>query len=49
MDNGFAITAVNIRNIDVLLIQAINVYDILRRPKLVLTKAAIDAFEARFK
>jgi len=27
----------------------INVYDILRREKLVLTKAAIDALEARFK
>ncbi len=30
-------------------IQGINVYDILRRQKLVLTKAALDALEARFK
>ena len=29
--------------------QGINVYDILRRQKLVLTKAALDALEARFK
>ena len=35
--------------IDVLPVQGINVYDILRRKKLVLTKAAIEALEARFK
>ncbi|MGC2051483.1 MAG: 50S ribosomal protein L4, partial [Methylovirgula sp.] len=29
-------------------VQGINVYDILRREKLVLTTAAIDALEARF-
>ena len=39
----------NIPNIDVLPIQGINVYDILRRHKLVLTKSAVDALEARFK
>jgi len=39
----------NIPNIDVLPIQGINVYDILRREKLVLTKAAVEALEARFK
>jgi len=33
----------------VLPIQGINVYDILRRHKLVLTKDAVDALEARFK
>ena len=47
--NGFAAAARNIPNIDVLPIQGINVYDILRREKLVLTKAALDALEARFK
>ena len=46
---GFATAARNIPNIDVLPIQGINVYDILRRQKLVLTKAALDALEARFK
>ncbi|MGQ0674232.1 MAG: 50S ribosomal protein L4 [Hyphomicrobium sp.] len=44
----FARAARNIPNIDVLPVQGINVYDILRRKKLVLTKAAIDALEARF-
>ena len=39
----------NIPNIDVLPVAGINVYDIMRRHKLVLTKAAIDALEARFK
>src|ERR1700754_1027575 len=45
----FANAARNIPNIDVLPVQGINVYDILRRRKLVLTKAALDALEARFK
>jgi len=49
LHNGFAAAARNIPNLDVLPIQGINVYDILRRRKLVLTKAAIDALEARFK
>ena len=35
--------------VDVLPVQGINVYDILRRDKLVLTRAAVDALEARFK
>jgi large subunit ribosomal protein L4 len=39
----------NIPNIDVLPIAGINVYDVLRRHKLVLTRAAVDALEARFK
>ena len=39
----------NLPAVDVLPIQGINVYDILRREKLVLTKAAIEALEARFK
>ena len=49
LDIGFARAARNIPNIDVLPVQGINVYDILRRKKLVLTKAAISALEARFK
>jgi large subunit ribosomal protein L4 len=49
LHTGFANAARNIPNMDVLPIQGINVYDILRRQKLVLTKAAIDALEARFK
>src|SRR5947208_1520749 len=38
----------NIPNIDVLPVAGINVYDIMRRHKLVLTRAAVDALEARF-
>ena len=49
VNTGFAQAARNIPHIDVLPIQGINVYDILRRQKLVLTKAALDALEARFK
>ena len=49
VDANFRFAARNIPNIDVLPIQGINVYDILRRGKLVLTKAALDALEARFK
>jgi len=48
LDEKFCLAARNIPNIDVLPIQGINVYDILRRSKLVLTRAALDALEARF-
>ena len=48
LEIGFARAARNLPNIDVLPIQGINVYDILRRKKLVLTKAAVAALEARF-
>jgi large subunit ribosomal protein L4 len=49
LDERFSLAARNIPQIDVLPVQGINVYDILRREKLVLTKAAIDALEARFR
>jgi len=49
VDAGFAQAARNIPNVDVLPVQGINVYDILRRHQLVLTKAALEALEARFK
>jgi large subunit ribosomal protein L4 len=49
LEANFAIAARNIPNIDVLPIQGINVYDIMRRKTLVLTRAAVDALEARFK
>jgi len=49
VEASFRNAARNIPNIDVLPVQGINVYDILRRGKLVLTKAAVDALEARFK
>ena len=49
VDQGFQRAASNIPNIDVLPVQGINVYDILRRGTLVLSKAAIEALEERFK
>lgn len=48
VDENFALAARNIPQIDVLPVQGINVADILRRHKLVLTKAALEALEARF-
>ena len=45
----FARAARNLPDVDVLPVAGINVYDILRHEKLVLTKAAVDALEARFK
>ena len=48
VDQNFALAARNIPNIDVLPIQGINVVSILKRDKLVLTKAALEALEARF-
>ncbi len=49
LDANFSLAARNIPNIDVLPAQGINVYDILRRDKLVLTKDALTALEARFQ
>ena len=49
VEANFALAARNIPNIDVLPVQGINVYDILRRQMLVLTKSALEALEARFK
>ena len=49
VEMNFRNAARNIPNIDVLPVQGINVYDIMRRKTLVLTKAALDALEARFK
>ncbi len=47
VNDNFRLAARGIANIDVLPVQGINVYDILRREKLVLTRAALDALEAR--
>jgi large subunit ribosomal protein L4 len=48
-DTGFERAARNIKNIDLLSVTGINVLDVLRREKLVLTKAALSAIEERFK
>jgi large subunit ribosomal protein L4 len=49
LDDNFRFAARGLPEIDVLPVQGINVYDILRREKLVLTKAAVEALEARLK
>jgi large subunit ribosomal protein L4 len=49
LDQNFALAARNLPKVDVLPVQGINVYDILRHEKLVLTKAALESLEARFK
>lgn len=49
LDNNIRLAARNIPQLDVLPVQGINVYDILRRDVLVLSKAAIEALEERFK
>jgi large subunit ribosomal protein L4 len=49
VDVNFGKAARNIPHVDVLPVQGINVYDILRREKLVLTRAAVNALEARFR
>ena len=49
LDENFAKAARNIPNVDVLPSQGANVYDILKRHKLVLTKQAVQDLEARLK
>jgi large subunit ribosomal protein L4 len=49
VEPNFALAARNIPSVDVLPVQGINVYDILRRDTLVLTRAAVDALTERFK
>ena len=49
VDANFALAARNIEGIDVLPTIGANVYDILKRDTLVITKAGIEALEARLK
>ncbi|WP_163848887.1 50S ribosomal protein L4 [Pseudooceanicola aestuarii] len=49
VNEGFAKAAANIEGLDVLPSMGANVYDILRRDTLVLTKAGVEALEARLK
>jgi len=49
VEKNFGLAARNLPEIDVLPVQGVNVYDILRHDKLVLTREAIDALEARLK
>ena len=49
LDEGFARAARNLPKVDVLPQQGANVYDILRRDTLVLTRDAVEKLEARLK
>ncbi len=49
VDANFKLAARNIPNLDVLPDAGLNVYDILRRETLILTRAAVQAIEARFE
>ena len=49
VNENFARAARNIEGLDVLPSMGANVYDILRRDTLVVTKAGIEALEARLK
>ncbi len=49
IDKNFELAARNIIKIDVLPVQGANVYDILRRDTLVLSKSAVETLEARLK
>src|SRR5579864_9223067 len=49
VDNNFKLAARNIPNLDVLPNAGLNVYDVLRRRTLVLTKDAVEAIQARFQ
>jgi len=49
VNENFALAARNIDSVDVLPVAGANVYDILRRDTLVLTKAGVEALEARLK
>jgi len=49
VDNNLKLAARNIPNVDVLPNAGLNVYDVLRRHKLILTKDAVSAIQARFQ
>ena len=49
VNEGFAQAARNIEGLDILPTMGANVYDILRRDTLVITKAGVEALEARLK
>ena len=49
VDANFKLAARNIPNLDVLPNAGLNVYDVLRRRTLVLTKDAVEAIQARFQ
>ena len=49
IDEGFGLAARNVPGVDIIPVMGANVYDILRKKTLVLTKAAVEGLEARLK
>jgi large subunit ribosomal protein L4 len=49
VDKNFGLAARNIPHVDVLPNAGLNVYDVLRRETLVLTRSAVEAIQARFE
>lgn len=49
VDENFGLAARNVPGIDILPVIGANVYDILRKDKLILTRAAVEGLEARLK
>ena len=49
IDANFKAAAANIAGVDILPTMGANVYDILKRDTLVLTRSAVEALEARLK
>ncbi|WDI30988.1 50S ribosomal protein L4 [Hyphococcus flavus] len=49
VDEHFGLATRNLKGVDMLPVIGANVYDILRKDKLVLTKAAVEGLEARLK
>ena len=49
VDENFGLATRNLAGIDMLPVIGANVYDILRKDKLVLTKAAVEGLEERLK
>jgi large subunit ribosomal protein L4 len=48
-ENNFTRAARNIKNIDFLKVEGINVYDILRKEKIVITKGSLKNIEERLQ
>ena len=48
-DKNFQLSARNLADVSLLPVAGINVYDIIKSDKLVLTRAAVEAIEARLK
>ena len=49
IDNNFLLASKNVPKIDILPVEGINVYDILKRDYLVLSENAVDGIKERFK